>query len=47
MKVVYLNPTGQLGGAEKALLDILASLKAADPQFSPLSDSYRQRAARR
>lgn len=35
MRVVYLNPTGQLGGAERALLDILASLKAADPQFSP------------
>src|SRR5215210_1242479 len=35
MKVVYLNPTGQIGGAEKALLDILASLKAADPMFSP------------
>ncbi len=35
MKVVYLNPSGQLGGAEKVLLDILASLKAADPAFMP------------
>jgi glycosyltransferase involved in cell wall biosynthesis len=35
VKVVYLNPTGQLGGAEKALLDILASLKAAVPAFAP------------
>jgi glycosyltransferase involved in cell wall biosynthesis len=35
MKVVYLNPSGQLGGAEKVLLDILASLKAAEPAFRP------------
>ncbi|MEP7340591.1 MAG: glycosyltransferase [Acidobacteriota bacterium] len=35
MKVVYLNPSGQLGGAEKVLLDILASLKAAEPSFRP------------
>ena len=31
MKVVYLSPCGQLGGAEKSLLDILASLRAAEP----------------
>lgn len=35
MKVVYLNPSGQLGGAEKALLDILASLKAAEAAYDP------------
>jgi glycosyltransferase involved in cell wall biosynthesis len=35
MKVVYLNPAGQLGGAEKALLDILASLKDILPAFRP------------
>ena len=29
MKVVYLNPTGVIGGAEMCLLDLLASLKAA------------------
>ena len=27
MKVVYLNPTGVLGGAEMCLLDLLASLQ--------------------
>jgi glycosyltransferase involved in cell wall biosynthesis len=35
MKVVYLSPSGQLGGAEKALLDILASLKDVLPTFRP------------
>jgi len=35
MKVVYLNPSGQLGGAEKVLLDILSSLKATEPAFKP------------
>lgn len=33
MKVVYLNPSGQLGGAEVALLDLLASLRAAQPEW--------------
>ena len=35
MKIVYLNPLGQLGGAEKALLDLMAGSKAAVPDFSP------------
>lgn len=35
MKVLYLSPSSQLGGAEKALLDILASLREADPEFRP------------
>ncbi|MBV9958623.1 MAG: glycosyl transferase family 1, partial [Acidobacteria bacterium] len=34
MKVVYLNPSGQLGGAELALLDLLASLREAEPEWS-------------
>jgi glycosyltransferase involved in cell wall biosynthesis len=29
LKVLYLNPSGQLGGAEYSLLDLLASLRAA------------------
>jgi glycosyltransferase involved in cell wall biosynthesis len=33
MKVVYLSPCGQLGGAEKSLLDILASVRAAKPDW--------------
>jgi glycosyltransferase involved in cell wall biosynthesis len=34
VKVVYLNPSGQLGGAERSLLDIIASLQAAEPTFA-------------
>ena len=34
VKIVYLNPTGQLGGAERVLLDLLASLRAAKPDLS-------------
>lgn len=34
MRVVYLNPSGQLGGGERCLLDILASLRAAKPDWS-------------
>ena len=34
MKVVYLSPSGQLGGAERVLLDILASVKTAEPEWS-------------
>src|SRR5207245_10323461 len=34
VKIVYLNPTGQLGGAERVLLDLLASLRAAKPDWS-------------
>jgi glycosyltransferase involved in cell wall biosynthesis len=33
MRVMYLNPTGQLGGAESSLLDILASLRRAEPSW--------------
>ncbi|GAC1465118.1 MAG: hypothetical protein NVSMB9_04410 [Isosphaeraceae bacterium] len=32
-KVVYLSPTGVLGGAEMCLLDILASLRVARPDW--------------
>ena len=31
MKIVYLDPSGQLGGAEALLLDALASLQEAEP----------------
>ena len=34
MRVAYLNPSGQLGGAEISLLDFLASLRAAEPDWS-------------
>ncbi len=33
MKVLYLNPSGQLGGAEKSLLDMLATLREAQPDW--------------
>jgi glycosyltransferase involved in cell wall biosynthesis len=31
MRVMYLNPTGQLGGAETSMLAILASIRHAEP----------------
>lgn len=31
MRIVFLNPSAQLGGAEVALLDVLASLRSAEP----------------
>jgi glycosyltransferase involved in cell wall biosynthesis len=34
MRIVYLSPCGQLGGAEKSLLDIFASVRAAKPSWS-------------
>lgn len=34
MKLVYLNPSGQLGGGEVALLDLMASIRAAEPEWS-------------
>ena len=34
MKILYLSPCGQLGGAEKSLLDTLASMRAAKPDWS-------------
>jgi glycosyltransferase involved in cell wall biosynthesis len=33
MRVMFLNPTGQLGGAESSLVDILASLRHAEPTW--------------
>jgi glycosyltransferase involved in cell wall biosynthesis len=33
MRILFLNPSGQLGGAEVALLDILASLRQAEPDW--------------
>lgn len=33
MRIVFLNPSGQMGGAEAALLDILASLREAEPEW--------------
>ena len=34
MKIVYLSPSGELGGAEKSLIDILASLSSARPDWT-------------
>jgi glycosyltransferase involved in cell wall biosynthesis len=34
VKIAFLNPSGQLGGAERSLLDILASLRAAEPDWA-------------
>src|SRR5947209_11308657 len=34
MKIVFINSSGQLGGAERVLLDLLASLGAAEPSWS-------------
>jgi glycosyltransferase involved in cell wall biosynthesis len=33
MRVMYLNPTGQMGGAESSLVDILASIRHAEPSW--------------
>jgi glycosyltransferase involved in cell wall biosynthesis len=33
MRVMFLNPTGQQGGAESSLVDILASLRDAEPSW--------------
>ena len=33
MRVMYLNPTGQLGGAETSMLAILASMRRAEPSW--------------
>jgi glycosyltransferase involved in cell wall biosynthesis len=33
MRVMYLSPSGQLGGAEASLLDLLASLRSARPSW--------------
>lgn len=34
MKIVFLNPSGELGGAETALLDMLAAVREARPDWS-------------
>lgn len=34
LRIVYLSASGALGGAERALLDLLASLRAAEPSWS-------------
>ncbi|HTL00909.1 MAG TPA: glycosyltransferase family 4 protein [Vicinamibacterales bacterium] len=34
MRVVFLNPSGELGGAETALLEMLAALRAARPNWT-------------
>jgi glycosyltransferase involved in cell wall biosynthesis len=33
MRVLYLNPVGTVGGAEKSLLDILEALRIAEPEW--------------
>src|SRR5579863_5077269 len=33
MRIVYLNPSGRLGGAETALRELLASVRAAEPSW--------------
>lgn len=34
MKILYLNPTGHVGGAERSLLDFIASLRQSEPRCS-------------
>ncbi|HST52678.1 MAG TPA: glycosyltransferase family 4 protein [Pyrinomonadaceae bacterium] len=34
MKIVFVNSSGQIGGAERVLLDLLASLGAAEPSWT-------------
>lgn len=34
MRIVFLNPSGEIGGAESSLLDVLASLRATAPEWS-------------
>jgi glycosyltransferase involved in cell wall biosynthesis len=33
MRAIYLNPTGQLGGAERSLLALLSSVRRAEPSW--------------
>ncbi len=33
MRVAYLNPCGQMGGAEMSLMDVLLSIRAAEPTW--------------
>ena len=34
MRILYLNPTGAVGGAERVLLDVLASIRGLHPEWS-------------
>jgi len=34
MRILFLNPTGRIGGAENSLLDVIASLRRAAPEWS-------------
>jgi glycosyltransferase involved in cell wall biosynthesis len=34
MRIIFLNPSGQMGGAEVALLDLLQSLRQAEPDWT-------------
>jgi len=34
MKIVFLNPVGQLGGAERSLIEMIAALRASRPDWS-------------
>jgi glycosyltransferase involved in cell wall biosynthesis len=34
MTLVFLNPSGQLGGAERSLLDVMASIRSAEPGWT-------------
>lgn len=54
MRIIYLNPCGQLGGAETSLLEILGSLRASSPDWElhlilgedgPFAAEARQRGA--
>src|SRR5260370_26828849 len=51
MRIVYLSPCGQMGGAETSLRELLASLRAAQPDWQlcvvlgedgPLADVVRE-----
>ena len=33
MRVMYLNVSGEIGGAERSLLDILSSIRQAEPSW--------------
>src|SRR5208282_4060721 len=34
MSVLFLDPVGTLGGAERSLLDLIASLRGAEPRLA-------------
>jgi glycosyltransferase involved in cell wall biosynthesis len=33
VRIVFLNPTGQIGGAERSLLDFMSSVREAEPEW--------------